>query len=500
MDSEMRRRLDQIQDKLDALVGRGEAKPKKKASLWKVISISVPIAVAVIGLFGTGWELSLKFLDNRRNRETVGFYTSLAHSLVEKGEYVAAKAYLRHAEELDAKNARVVSTKALIDMTRLIKDAVDDPDVLADVKYYLSLLRLSEEEINYHVGVVAAEQNRLDLAAQHLRRIPPKRRRLSLLARSRLIGRVYLTQLSDPGAEPRVSRSEVVDELARWVKDVHDFEDDRGLGANLRQQAEIFASVLLVGLSAEELARLQAAFGGLKAPDPELLRAIENQLAVVGTDAAASLQTEEAVLRNLNAVRQKMSASSPYQQQLENAVAQYSAQIEVEQAEYATPAHAELEQRRLEARRLGRTGQHKQAEQRFLDIVSTYQSQNLAPDGTLYKTYFNLALLQEYKLRDTKAARLYYEQAERLANKLGLNDPSIHNTFGFYYYNLGVRTRDPGEKLRYLRLAEQKLRAALAIDPDYAKSRRTLSAVETLLQEVGARAPSDEPVAGEVRR
>ena len=75
-------------------------------------------------ILGTGYELGLLFLESQKNRQTIQFYTTLAKTLVENGNYDAAEVYLIEAEEIDASNADVVSTKAFIDMMELIKASV----------------------------------------------------------------------------------------------------------------------------------------------------------------------------------------------------------------------------------------------------------------------------------------------------------------------------------------------------------------------------------------
>ena len=153
MDREIVAQLDAINRRLDRLAGIPAEKPGM--SVWKRISIAVPVAVAVIGLLGTGYELGLKFLENQSNRKTIQFYTNVAKSLVENGHYEAAKVYLIEAEEIDANNASVIATKAFIDMTDLIRSSVRaNPEALAEATYNLSKLDMNDDEIFYHSSEV----------------------------------------------------------------------------------------------------------------------------------------------------------------------------------------------------------------------------------------------------------------------------------------------------------------------------------------------------------
>ena len=485
MDAELNRRLAQIEEKLGRLVEGGETREaKKKMSTWKLVSIAVPVVVAAIGLVGTGWELTQKFLDNQSNRRTIGFYTALAQSLVEKGNYEAARDYLGYAEKLDPNNASVVSTKALIDMTTLVRRALDNPDVLTDVKYYLHQLTLSPDEINYHIGVVAADTGRFSVSRDYLRRVSARSPRLRLLARSRLLGHVYLANLNLPQSAFRVPVDTIFVELLTMPEELQRFRDDPELAENLREQLHIYATALSLELAPDQLVEMKDAFAGLSPRNEDFLTALDEQIAASRAPELESPAAQEKVIEHLYAAQKRLSPSSPVRQQLDRSIQQYSAEAALEDPSQAQVTQVELEKLRLEGVRQRRAKKLEDAEATFLRVVDAYRAQGLPKDETLYKTYFNLGLLYSFNFGDADKAILYYEMAEDLATGLQLKDPTIHNTFGYFYYELARATKNPTERKNYFGLAAEKLQAALNVDPNYAKSQRTLEAVRNELARI----------------
>jgi len=236
MDKELQAQFDAINNRLDGLAGKG----KPGASVWKRVTIAVPVAVAIIGLLGTGYELGLRFLENQSNRQTIHFYTTLAQSLIENGHYEVAKVYLIEAEEIDANNSSVISTKAFIDMMDLIRSSVKaNPEALANATYNLSKLNLRDEEMFYHIGTVASQECDFDISEEYFLKIEPAANRFSLRARARLISDVYLRNL-EGGRTVTKEEDEIIqitmEMLPPLIQDVLQYKEDNKLTGNLMEQ------------------------------------------------------------------------------------------------------------------------------------------------------------------------------------------------------------------------------------------------------------------------
>jgi tetratricopeptide (TPR) repeat protein len=403
---------------------------------------------------------------------------------VENGNYQPARRYLIEAEAIDANNAAVVSTKAFIDMMDLIRDNVRaNPEALADATYNLSKLNLREDEIHYHIGTVALQEGNLDVSEASFSKIAPAADRFSLRARAHLIGQIYLQDL-EGGSQDLGARDEILAKtktmLPLFIRDVVKFKADRALAANLVEHAYAFGYALIFLLPAQELPTLKEMFAQIHPYDEEFITTLDSQFEVA---TAGGSSDPEKVLNSLYAAQEKSRKSSPVAEQVNAAINQYSAQIQLDQTSPATEA-SDYESDRKTAISMRKEGNNAEAMRTFENIVARYQRLNLAPDATLYKTYFDLALLHEYELHDPEQAIAYYEQAEQLAGELRLNDPSIHNTFGYLYYKLGRDARDPDVKRDYLTRAQEKLEAALAINAKYDKSLRTLAAVKTEFEKI----------------
>ncbi len=482
MDNELRRNFEQINKKLDKLTEGESSEKKPKSSIWKRISITVSIVVAIIGLMGTAYELGLIFLENQSNRRTIEFYTSLAKSLVENGDYGKAQNFLNRAEEIDANNAEVVVTKAFVDMMELIRRSlIDNRATLSDGTYYLSQLNLEPTEIQYHLGIVAAQEGILDIAEDFLKSIPPGPDRFSLLARSKLIGDVYLQSLFEVDNELNRPADQILNDaqvtLTGFIKDVQNFEDDPELGRNFRDQVYAFGFALIFRLPRENLPELEEAFRDIDPPNEEFLATLRHQLELSEIANEVPAENEEKILKNLYAAKEKSGKFSPVTEQINDVIMRYSAQMQLEESEPAADLNS-LQSILKQGIQKRKSHEFEEANRIYLSILDDYEVNNRQADETLYKTYFNLALLNEYNLYKINEAIRYYSQAEELANLLELNDPSIHNTVGFLYYKLGRDAHNPDEKTKYLNIAEEKLKSALAIDPYYAKSINTLDGVQ----------------------
>ncbi len=484
MDRELRGQLDQINQRLDHLSPTLSQKPK--TSMVKRISIAVPLVVAFIGLLGTGYELGLRFLENQSNRETIRFYTTLAKNLVESGNYQAAKVYVNQAGKIDANNADVVSTNAFIDIMDWIDVSVrTNSEALPDAIYSLKMLNLSQHEIHYHIGTVAAQANKLDIARDHFSAIPPVPERYSLRARARLISDVYQRTLKEnQGMQQPVGETmdEMLDVLSGFASDVMEFSDDVELRGNFVERAYAAGYALVFNMPAEKLPVLQEILAPLHPPNHELVATLHSRIESSSRGEAAD---PEVVLANLIEAQKRGKESSPVAQQVNEAITRYSAQVQLETTAVAQDSDEEAERRRGVV--LRNEGRHQDAAAIFQDIIRRYEENQRPGDKTLYKTYFNLALVFEYGARRPKSAIQYYEKAEQLAAELGLQDPSIHNTFGYLYYKLGRDEGEPEAKKELLTKAQDKLSAALEVDPGYDKSRRTLVAVETEFEKLKQR-------------
>lgn len=472
MDKELRRSLDEISEKLDKLANGGDSNAKQKAATWKRVTIGIPIAVAFIGLIGTAYELSLKFIESHNNRETIRYYTSLAKSFAENEADTSAQSYLARATEIDPNNADVVATTAFVDiLTLLRRRGVDE---LLQGTYDLSALRLNPEEIYYHIGKTAVEEGKLDVAEDYLGRIKRARTRLSVLARSKLIGEVYPRTLNLK--ETHVGLADATKELSRFAEDVHEFDEDPDLARSFRNHMYSFGYAVMFRLPENELASLQSIFSKLDPPDEEFLGALGGQLEALKQDSAASIESEDKILQSLLAAQEKSRQdSSFFASQVDDAIAQYTVQLELKASEpQATDDLTDLEAERSKGMQKRRSSEYREADTILLDIIQRYKQQNLPADNTLYKTYFDLARLYEYDLHRIKPAIEFYGEAEKLAVDLKLNDPTVFNTLGYFYYKLGRDLSEP----EYLNLARDKLNAALAIKPNDVRTLKTLDLVE----------------------
>lgn len=481
MDRELRQQLNEINTKLDKLTSGETTAQKSKTPTLKRIAIAVPIVVAVIGLIGTAYELGLQFLENQSNRKTIDFYTQLSRSLVENGDYQSAKIYLNRAEDIDANNAEVISTKAFIDMLDLIRSSIiENQEALSTGTYYLNQLHLNPEEIHYHLGLVAAQEGKFEDAEKYLQWIEDRPERYSLLARTKLINQVYQRSLNLGEKGLKRTVTEIVNDtertLASLIHDVQEFTGDSNLTENLTNQIYAFGWALVFRLSTEQLIAFRDLYSQLNPPDSVFMHTLNNHLALIVQGAEYAYQKEEQVLQDLYRAREKSAANSPVSRQLNDTIMQYSARVQIEETETNESA-GHLENLRLQGLKKRQTGDFESAHEIFQKIVREYQTNNLGEDKTLYKTYFTLALLNEYYFNNIDQAIAYYNLAASLDSTLQLHDPSIHNTLGYLYFKLGRDAYHPQDKLKFLNLADEKLSKALAIDPKYSKSLKTLELV-----------------------
>ncbi|MFQ5639169.1 MAG: hypothetical protein ACE5IR_14400 [bacterium] len=476
MDKELQRSLNRIHEKLDKLTpGVAEAE-KKKTSLWKRVAIVVPIVVALFGLIGTGWELTIKFFENRSKRTTIDFYNTLATRLLEEGNYEPAETYLESAKKIDPNNANVVRTQALLDMRELIRSKMQgERFALLEGSSYQSKLDLEDSEFFYHIWIIAKAEQKQDIADEYLEKIIRGSNRYSLLARSRLIRENYLPILSRGNrqsgfrGERELQDADVF--LIDFARDVKDFDEDPELTKYFQDHMNTLGLALLNRLPRDKLVNLEKEIAAMELGDNIFWMALHAQV---------TQSSDSTFLENLKLAQKSVAKRSLVAQQLEEKFEQYSVQTQLDflpkdSTLVSSGDDTDLEAQRLQGIKKRNSGEYGQALEIFQDIVVAYQ--DLTPDKTLYKTHFNLGLLYEYYLSDLDLAIEHYQTAENLEKQLGLQDASIHNTFGYLYFKRGRDARDPDVKKQNLDLAEQKLNKALEIDPAYAKSRRNLKAV-----------------------
>jgi tetratricopeptide (TPR) repeat protein len=438
---------------------------------WRKVSLT--LLAAVVAFTSGLYELGHKAIDNVENRSTVSHLNTLALRAMERGEYQEASGYLQTASSIMPSSFETIERSSALKTLQLAEAKYKAGEALPyDIVEQLEEVGLSTDEANFCIAVCTysrggtAEIRRT--ACAYLDNVSDNDPRLAILKRARRAGQVLLPRISEEtDAKPRLALvNEVSGLLADVKKRLHGHvvvesgffrskKDETTFVRGMNRECEIMSSLI----ESEKL---------------KLAHSLGNSL---------SAADEQKVVTNLKNAQALIPANSPLAASIGDQLVHYSSQAEEEKPGAATD---KLDQLRLEAIAERRRGDWTSARKKLGDIITAAGNTD---SPALYKTYFSLGLIAEYQEHRLDAADDYYGKAEAMRSRLKAADPSLPNTYGYFWYKRARDTHDTELRQQYADKAREQFKKALAIDPGYSKSINSLDGLQRLLASDHAAAP-----------
>jgi tetratricopeptide (TPR) repeat protein len=442
-----------------------ESKPESRGIrvLWDSIGKKVSWAVlaGTLTFVSGAYELAYKALDAQRNRKTIEYLSALAMRDIERGEYAEAEKYVKAAEAIDVKSFTLITTRATLNTMQLVDQRwKTEKAVPDDMVFQLEELGLTDDEANFCMAMSAITNHNTfyDQAKEYLKSVNGEQR-LILLAQLRGITHVDIPQITASSDDEKKKKiGDLLGRLASLDGAIKVAEESHPLRFWKKALKKQFGNPMRSDIAA-------------------CLRTLQNLQATLAP-AQTVAATENAVNR-LEQFKRQLPVNSPL-----TAVADDQLQrVYVQQQEVKTETvsgESAVERLRVRAVALKQNGNYDPARKSLQDVIDTYESAKKKADATLYRTYFSLALMEEYHYNDLVRAEQHYQKAEDIATELALKDPSIFNTLGYFYYRQARGEQDPTRRHELIENASKHLNLALKIDPGYAKSLNTLDGLKRL--------------------
>ncbi len=447
---------------------------------WRKVTFAL---VTGILTFASGaWELGNKALDNFQNRSTVVVLNDLALRALERGEYAAAEGFLSTAITITPSSVRPIETRAALKTLQLVAaqykagDAVPD-----DIVEQLEEVGLSRDEANFCIAVCTYSKGGTPevrkRAEGYLSAITDAEPRLALLKRSRLAGQVLLPQIGEQ--TPLYDRSTIVNRVKQLLAEL----DERLPKINGTSGETIQAGFFSTNRKNED----KAFIDGIRREVFTIRTLVEGEslkiACIKNPNAVPANGQEQQLLVKLQEARESVPVKSPLAESIGEQIVNYSNPNPQTAADAlpatSTAAENSLESLRSIAVKAKQAGKWAEARKTLGDVVTKAKG---ADSETLYKTYFNLALIAEYHENNLDQAEEYFTKAEEIRSRLKIADPSLPNTFGYFWYKRARDTHDAGARKVYAEKSRIQLQKALAINPGYSKSINTLDGLQRLLE------------------
>jgi tetratricopeptide (TPR) repeat protein len=458
----------------------GEPEPRGIRVLWNSIGkkISWAVLAGALTFVSGAYELAYKAFDAQRNRKTIDYLSGLAMRDMERGEYDEAEKCVQAAEQIDVKSFTLITTRAALNTLKLVDQRwKTDKAVPDDIVFQLEELGLSDDEANFCMAMSATtnHNNFYDQANAYFDNVGSDVR-LMLLARLRRVTHVQMPQLTAASDDlKKKSIGPLTNTLSVLDRDIVAAAEPHPIRRWITTLTKQFEGPMRSDIASckKTLQNLQAAL----APAP--------------TEAATAT-----VVKNLEQIKRQLPVSSPLaavaDDQLQRA---YLQQQEINTD--TTSGQSDVEQARVHAISLKRSGNYDGARKALQDLIARYGSEKRAPDATLYQTYFGLAQMEEYHYNDLPHAEGDYRKAEEIVTKLGIKDPMVANTLGYFYYRQARGEQDPSRRTELIANAQTHLKLALTIDDHYSKSLNTLDGLTRLQTAMKVTADTKRPASAE---
>ncbi len=444
---------------------------------WRKVTFA--LVTGVITFASGAWELGHKALDNFQNRNTVVVLNDLALRALERGEYAAADSFLSTAITITPSSVEAIERRAALKTLQLAEaqykagDAVPD-----DIVEQLEEVGFSRDEANFCIAVCTYSKGGTPevrrTAEVYLNAITDADPRLALLKRSRLAGQIFLPQIGD--RTPIEERTTIVNKVKQLLAEL----DERLPKVNGTGGKAIQAGFFSTNRKNEDKAFLE----GIRREVNTIRSLVEGETLKIARmknpNAALTSADEQQLVAGLQRAQESVPVNSPLAVSIGDQITKYSSQAAADALPMSAPAaDGSLESLRSAAVKAKQAGKWDEARNTLNDVVVKAKN---ADSETLYKTYFNLALIAEYHDHNLDKAEEYFTKAEEIRSHLKIADPSLPNTFGYFWYKRARDTHDADSRKQYAAKARVQLQKALAIDPDYSKSINTLDGLQRLLE------------------
>jgi Tfp pilus assembly protein PilF len=440
---------------------------------WRKVSLT--LLAAVVAFTSGLYELGHKAIDNVQNRSTVAHLNTLALRAMERGEYQEASEYLRTATSIMPSSFETIERTSALKTLQLAEAKYKTSEPLPyDIVEQLEEVGLSTDEANFCIAVCTYSRGGTPeirrSASIYLDNVTDNDPRLAILKRARLAGQVLLPQISEEtAAAPRLA---IVQRVSILLADVgkrlsgHDAaesgffrsrKEETTFVRGMKREVDIMSSLI-----ASERLKLSHSLGN-----------------------SLSAAQEQTVVKNLQKAQASIPANSPLAASIDDQLVHYASQADAEAPSGAASVD-KIDQLRRQAIADRRRGDWSSAKKKLDDIIAASAG---ADSATLYKTYFGLALIAEYQEHRLDAADDYYGKAEAVRSRMKIGDPSVPNTYGYFWYKRARDTHDADLRTQYANKAREQFKKALAIDPGYSKSINSLDGLQRLLASDNAATP-----------